>query len=177
VIVALAHVDLTMRDGDFVVAIGASGCGKTTLLSTIAGFLAPTEGAVTLDGAPITGPARRPRRGRSCATALMPWLTVIDNVAVRLQMRGLGKAVRHEVAREKLAVVGLTGFETRMIYELSGGMQQRVGSPARSPTTRACCSWTSRSARSDALTRESSRRSFSGLAAHREDGVLHHPQR
>jgi taurine transport system ATP-binding protein len=57
----------------------------------------------------------------------MPWLTVIDNVAFGLKMRGVARAARHEVGREKLAVVGLTGFETRMIYELSGGMQQRVG--------------------------------------------------
>jgi len=123
---ALSSVDLTMQPGDFVVALGASGCGKTTLLSCIAGFMQPSEGTITLGSKTVIGPGAE--RGVVFQKhALMPWLSVVENVEFSLKMRGIGKTERRAIAMEKLKLVQLEKYANAPIYQISGGMQQRAG--------------------------------------------------
>jgi NitT/TauT family transport system ATP-binding protein len=123
---AIEDVSLEIPSGEFVALLGPSGCGKTTLLNVVAGFVPPTRGEVLLSGRAIQGPG--PDRGVVFQSfALFPWKTVLENIAFGLKMRGMAKVERDRIAREHVALVGLSGFEDRYPHELSGGMQQRVG--------------------------------------------------
>ncbi|MEQ4714914.1 ABC transporter ATP-binding protein [Nonomuraea sp. B19D2] len=123
---ALRGVDLDVGDNEFVTVLGPSGCGKTTLLKAIAGLAPWNEGDIVIDGAPVRGPGSD-RAVVFQNFALLPWATVLDNVAFGLKMRGVARAEREERARSLIAMVGLSGFEAKRPGELSGGMQQRVG--------------------------------------------------
>lgn len=123
---ALSDVNLDIRKNEFVTLLGPSGCGKTTLMRAIGGLVSPTQGSIKVDGKEVRGP------NLDCAIvfqsfALMPWASILQNVAFGLEMRGMGKAERNQKAREVIELVGLKGFEDKYPKQLSGGMQQRVG--------------------------------------------------
>ena len=125
-VTAIRDLSMSVEAGDFVSVVGPSGCGKTTMLNMIAGFLPATGGQIRVDGRAVSGPG--PDRGVVFQSfALFPWRTVLDNVAFGPKMRGVPKARRHEIAREYLALAGLSHAADRYPNELSGGMQQRVG--------------------------------------------------
>jgi NitT/TauT family transport system ATP-binding protein len=125
-VTAVRDVSLSVDAGEFVAVVGPSGCGKTTILNMIAGFLPVSGGEIRLAGKPVHGPGRE--RGVVFQSfALFPWKTVLDNVGFGPKMRGLPKADCDRIAREYLALVGLSHAAERYPNELSGGMQQRVG--------------------------------------------------
>jgi NitT/TauT family transport system ATP-binding protein len=125
-VLALDRVSLNVAEAEFVCLVGASGCGKTTLLNIIAGLEKPDSGTVLADAKPVTGPGRE-RLVMFQEPALFPWLNVFGNVLFGLKLKpNLTKKDRHDVAKYYLELVGLSRFERANIHELSGGMKQRV---------------------------------------------------
>ena len=123
---ALDGVSLTVETGEFLTIIGPSGCGKSTLLSSIAGFLQPDSGSISIDGRPVDGPAE----GRAVVfqqASLMPWRTVAKNIGYGLMLqRALPRKEIPARVQAAVATVGLQGYENHYPHQLSGGMQQRV---------------------------------------------------
>ena len=122
---ALKNVSLHLKPGELLSVLGPSGCGKTTLLNILAGFLAPTFGQVLLDDVAVKGPGAD--RGMVFQQgALFEWMTVEKNVAFGPNMAGKPKKETNETVRHLLEIVGLKDFASKPVYQLSGGMQQRV---------------------------------------------------
>jgi len=124
-VVALRDINLTVAAKEFICLIGPSGCGKTTLLKIIGGLIPWDRGEVLIDGKRIDGPG--PDRSMVFQNfALLPWAKVVDNVAFGLELKGMPKRERHQIALQLIEKIGLLGFENALPGQLSGGMQQRV---------------------------------------------------
>lgn len=124
-VVACSDVSFTSAKGEFVTIVGASGCGKTTVLNTIAGFIRPARGRVTINDRPVTRPSA------NCTVvfqsyALFPWMTVEQNLYFGLRMKGVTRTAAAAPIDRLLTMIGLAGTNELYPYELSGGMQQRV---------------------------------------------------
>jgi NitT/TauT family transport system ATP-binding protein len=123
---ALRNMSLEFPRGELTSLLGPSGCGKTTLLKIIAGLLEPSSGEVEVDGKKVTGPG--PDRAFVFQDfALLPWASVLRNVAFGLELRGVARSEREAIAEKYIGQVGLSGFERKYPHQLSGGMRQRVG--------------------------------------------------
>jgi NitT/TauT family transport system ATP-binding protein len=122
---ALDSVSINVRKAEFLALVGPSGCGKSTLLKLTAGLLTPTAGDIAVDGHRVAGP--RTDMGFMFQTpVLLPWMSVFNNVMLQAAVRGLDRRTYDKRGRTLLSQVGLSGYEDRYVFELSGGMQQRV---------------------------------------------------
>ena len=124
-VLALKGVNFTVNHNEFCSVLGHSGCGKTTLLTMIAGFEQPTGGQLLLDGQPVGKPGWE-RSMIFQDYALFHWLTVQDNIAFGLQMKNVPTHKQKSFVEHYINLVGLAGFEKRYPHQLSGGMRQRV---------------------------------------------------
>lgn len=125
-VVALTDFNLEVEKGLFLSLVGPSGCGKSTLLRIISGLMRPSSGQVLLSGQKVTGPGHD-RAMVFQEFALMPWRTVMRNIEMGLEFRGVPIDERRKIAARHVELVGLNGFEDHFPHELSGGMRQRVG--------------------------------------------------
>jgi NitT/TauT family transport system ATP-binding protein len=125
-VVALEDVSLDVKPGRFVVLVGPSGCGKSTLLNIIAGFLKPSSGEIRIGGKAVTGHGMDRGVVFQDFAQLFPWRTALGNVAFGLEMKGVSKAEREQIALQQLQLVKLEKFAGSYPHHLSGGMQQRV---------------------------------------------------
>jgi NitT/TauT family transport system ATP-binding protein len=125
-VTALRDVSFNVEAGEFLCVVGQSGCGKTTMLNIVAGFLEPTEGAILIGGKPVTGKGLDRGIVFQDFAQLFPWRTAQRNVEFGLEMKGLAKEERAEIAVRFLKLVNLEKFARSYPHELSGGMQQRV---------------------------------------------------
>ncbi len=129
---ALGSTDLRVAQGEFVVLLGPSGCGKTTLLRMIGGLIAPSRGRLRIMERDLWHGETRLASAVSGLgmvfqeANLFPWLTIEDNIALPLELKGTSKSERRARARQLAGLVGISGFEMRWPYELSGGMRQRA---------------------------------------------------
>jgi NitT/TauT family transport system ATP-binding protein len=122
---SLRPLTFDVGDGEFMAIVGPSGCGKSTLLKMVAGLLPATSGRITLGGKAVTGPPDDVGIVFQ-APVLLAWRTVLDNVLLQIQMRHLPRAQYLPKAQALLRMVGLSGFEQKYPWQLSGGMQQRA---------------------------------------------------
>ena len=122
---ALGGFDLNIKKGEFLVLVGPSGSGKSVFLDIVGGLSTPTSGVVYLDDKPVDAPSEKTGYVFQ-QYALFPWRTALSNIEFGLESRGVVKEERVKIARELLSLFGLSDFEDRYPYQLSGGMQQRV---------------------------------------------------
>jgi NitT/TauT family transport system ATP-binding protein len=125
-VVALDNVSLDIRKGEFLTLLGPSGCGKSTLLSIVGGLIAPTEGSVTVDGAPVRGPLPAKVSFVFQESTLFPWYTVAENFGVGFKYQGIAREQWRERTMKALASVGMDSFADHYPSQLSVGMRQRV---------------------------------------------------
>ena len=125
-VTALRGLDVEVQEGQFVSIVGPSGCGKSTFLNVLLGLIQPDSGEMAIRGRRITGPGQD-RAMVFQEFGLLPWRTVMNNVELGLELKGMAVEERRGICQKFIHMVGLDGFESHYPHELSGGMKQRVG--------------------------------------------------